>query len=462
MFKKLLLLVLFTTILSCKSEGDVDAKTTYISGQIVNPTCDYIVFLNGNKLQDTVSLDAKNFFHYKTDKITPGLYALKHNETQVFYIQPGDSLLLHLNTIDFDESLAYSGKGAAKNNLLMHLFLENTTENQNLARWYDLSPTDFETKIDSLKALKVSEYETFIENNDATEDFKKVALASINYDYYSKKEMYAAGNLYKLIEIPPAFFKYRDNINFNLDNLRFYYPYYRFLNRYFNGIVCSEYDDKSDIDRQSFKYNHRKVELIDSAISSVAIKNSLLFSNGLWYMRNAKNADEEKRFYETFSKLSTDKEQIEKLRKLLDISIKLTPGNTIPNVAVINTDNVVKNLEQIIEAPTVVYFWTNRFTAQSKNLHNRAAELKSKYPEYRFIGINVDSHFKDWRKIVEKRNYDTDEEFQLENITNAQQHLILKPMNKALILDKNAVILEGKTNMFNMNFEELLLGYLNQ
>lgn len=437
-------------------------KTTYISGQIINPTCDYIIFSDENNVQDTVRLDSKNFFYYKSDKITPGLYRLKHNETQVFYIEPGDSLLLHLNTIDFDESLAYSGKGAEQNNLLMDLFLKNVTENQNLPKWYNLSFSDFESKIDSLKSIKISDYEEFIKNNKVAEDFKKVALASITYDYYSKKEMYAAANMRNANKIDPKFFDYRKKADFQRDELRFYYPYYRFINRYIDNMICSEYNDKATIERNSFKYNYRKIQLIDSIVKTDSLKNILLFYNASWYMHNAKNAEEEKRFYETFSKINSDKNQVEQLRQLLDITVKLASGSIIPDVAIVNTDNVVKDLKSIIKAPTVIYFWTARFNAQSKTLHSRAAELKSKYPEYNFIGINVDTHFKNWRDIVKRRNYNIDEEFQLDNIIDAQKNLLIKQVNKAIILDKNAVILDGKTNMFNMNFEELLLGYLNR
>lgn len=460
LFKKLLLLLLLVTLFACKNNEEDAVKTTYISGQIVNPTWDYIIFSRGGDILDTVNLDSKNFFYYKTDKITPGLYSLRHNETQVFFIEPGDSLLLHLNTVDFDESLAYSGSGGEQNNLLMDLFLKNEIENKRLPKWYSLSPGDFENKIDSLKAIKVSDYQEFIKKNDVAEDFKKVALANISYDYYSKKEMYAAANMRNKID--SKFFDYRKKLDFQRDELKFYYPYYRFMNRYFDNIVCSEYDRKTVVDRHSFKYNYRKIQLIDSIVKSDSLKNSLLYNNAWWYLLNAKDSEEERKFYDTFSNINTDKKQVAEVGKLMEVSIKLTAGNTLPDVSVLNTDNVVKDLKSIINTPTVIYFWSAKFTSQSKTLHNRAVELKSKYPEYNFIAINVDTHFKKWREIVKKRKYNINEEFQLENINDAKKNLILKPMNKAIILDKNALILEGKSNMFNMNFEELLLGYLNQ
>src|SRR5690606_18314100 len=115
LFKKILLLLLVATLFSCKNKEENVVKTTYIGGQIINPIVDYIIFFKGNDVLDTIKLDANNFFHFSTDKITAGLYTLRHNENQVFFIEPGDSLLVHINTIDFDESLAYSGKGGEQN-----------------------------------------------------------------------------------------------------------------------------------------------------------------------------------------------------------------------------------------------------------------------------------------------------------------------------------------------------------
>src|SRR5690606_21153835 len=69
LFKKILLLLLITTLFSCKDKNENTVRTTYIGGQIVNPTVNYIIFSKGNEILDTVKLDGKNFFQYKTEKI---------------------------------------------------------------------------------------------------------------------------------------------------------------------------------------------------------------------------------------------------------------------------------------------------------------------------------------------------------------------------------------------------------
>jgi len=449
-------------LLSCKNKKEDTIQTTWISGQIINPTLDYIVFSKGNNILDTVKLDSNNFFLYKTDKITPGLYNFMHSEAQVFYIEPGDSLLMHINTLDFDESLAYSGRGGEENNLLMYLYLKNETENNNLPDWYTLPSDAFTAKIDSLKQLKLQEFKDFEEKNEVSENFKNAAVANITYDYFIKKEKYAAANRNNPEKFDANYFDYRKNIDFERDELKFYYPYYRFMNRYFENMVFSEFGVNSNVDRNSFAFNYRKIQLIDSIVTSDTLKNSLLRYNALWYLINATNAKEEGKFFEEFSRMNTDKKHVAEVRKMYESTVKLTPGNTIPNVALVNTDNIVKDLLSIINAPTVIYFWSGQSPTHYKNIHTRSAELKSKYPEYDFLGINTDTHYKKWRQTIIKSSYNPKHEFQIENLNDAEKKLLLKYMNGAIILDKSGVILEGKTNMFNTNFEELLLGFLNK
>lgn len=411
---------------------------------------------------DTVKLDSNNFFLYKSEKIKPGLYIFRHNETQVLYIEPGDSLLIHINTMDFDESLAYSGKGGEKNNLLMYLFLTNETENLNLPSWFGLSSNDFEHKIDSLREIKLKYYKDFIDKNEVSDDFKDVALANIKYDLFSKKEMYAAANMSQQEKFDPHFFDYRKEIDFNQNELRFYYPYYRFLNRYFENLALSKMRVEHPIDRNSFEYNYKKIQLIDSLVSSDSIRNSLLRSSTIRYLLNAKDAENERQFFEAFKKMNTNKSYQKEVGKLADAAIKLTAGNEIPDILLVSPDNVAKNLKSILAAPTVLYFWSAQSAKHNKNIHNRVAELKSKYPEYDFIGINTDSHFRDWRKSVSKAGYNLKMEYQLENVADAEKKLVLNSLSKVIILDKNGIILDGKTNMFRANFEELLLGFLNR
>lgn len=461
MVKKILpLIFVFLALFACNEKDDANDNITWIGGQIVNPKLDYIILAQGKLILDTVMLDSNNFFLYKTKKLQEGLYTLRHNETQVFYIEPGDSLLLHVNTIEFDESLAYSGKGAEQNNLLMDLYLRNERENKLLPKWYTLTPEEFTAKIDSIKVEKENEYTDFLSKNTVSEGFKDVAQSSIQYDYFSKKELYAMANRSRLESFDESYFNYRKDIDFNKEHLRFYYPYYRFLNRYFNGLMIAKYPPGTD--RNSYDFSIDKVHAIDSLVTNDSIKNSLFRFTAYRYLFSAKDSVKERQFFELFSSLNTNAKHLEEIEELTEATIKLTKGNTIPNVPLLSMDNNVKNLHEVVNRPTVLYFWTGESPNQAKMVHSRSAELKSKYPEYSFLAINTDSHFKKWRNTVKNLALDPALEFQLESLPDAEKKLVLSSMSKAIILDKNSVILDGNTNMFNSDFEELLLGLLNR
>ncbi len=125
---------------SCKQQEKKD-DATYFGGQIINPKSSKVYFLKNDKYLDSASLDKNNKFLFKFDKLTPGLYTFSHgNEYQYVYLEQKDSIILRLNTWDFDESLAFIGKGAERNNFLMSLFLYEEDEDRLFRPFYLLPP----------------------------------------------------------------------------------------------------------------------------------------------------------------------------------------------------------------------------------------------------------------------------------------------------------------------------------
>lgn len=439
-----------------------DAVTVWIGGEIVNPTSNYIILAQGNKVIDTVLLDSNNFFLYRSDALKEGLYIIRHNETQVMYVESGDSLMLHLNTIDFDESLAYSGKGAEKNNLLMSFFLINENENKVLPQWYTLSPDAYTQKIDSLKVSKEALYDQFLNKHpNATEGFKKVARVSIDYDYYLKKELYALGNTHRAASIDDSFFAYRQQIDINNEKLRYYYPYYRFLLVYFDNLAAKQLGDASE--RYSYEFSNARLNAIQQAISNDSIRNNLARNTALrFYFNGHRKQDELEKFLTDFDNINNNPKYIAEVQKVHNTAIKIAAGKTVPNISLLTADNNVTTLHELIDKPTVLFFWSYKYLRQAESIHNRAGELKAKYPEYNFISINTDDHFRRWRNFIRTQKYEDSEEFQLENPVDSEHALMLNNLSKSLIIDTDLTILNGNCTMFQPNFEQLLLGYLNR
>jgi len=461
------LLFLFSVLLlfsSCKNNKKLDREYTYIGGEIVNPKGDYVIFYKGEQFLDSVKLDNNNQFLYKSKGIEAGLYSFMHKEFQVFYIEPLDSLMLRVNTIDFDESLAFTGDGSERNNFLMDMFLHNEAEIDLMPKLYKLPPLEFEKALDSLKIIRTNIYNEFVLKENPDEAFKEVAEASIDYDYYSKKEIYITANRRKKgtgrhFDIPESFYNYRNNIDFGSEILRSYFPYYRFLFRYFDNVAV---DENSKYNKNSFEHNYNKIKIIEQTITNDSLKNSMVKNIVSRYMLNCNEKENQKKMLELFLETNTNQQHKKELIEVAKASMKLTPGHKISNLLLITSENTLKDLQNIIKKPTVFYFWSTKYVNHYKSIHSRVSELQSKYPEYDFIGIDTDSNYNNWISVINKNGYNKALEYQFNNLSIAEKELVIYSVNKAIIVDENAVIINGSSNLFNPNIEETLLGYLNQ
>jgi len=453
--------------LSCNQSTKEGCGSAWIGGEIVNPKKEYVVISKSRKIIDTVPLDENNFFIYRLEQIESGIYFFSHNEYQAVYIEPGDSIMLRVNTMEFDESLSYTGRGSRKNNFMMDLFLLNEKENELMPKLYLLSPSEFESKMDSLLQGRKQLYNEFSSKETFSDGFKEVANASINYDIYSKKELYISANARKKnysesVEISESFYNFRKEIDLGNEQLRNYYPYYRYLSYYLDNLSYNQYKEKETYNRNSFAHNYHKSLIIDSLITNDSLRDRLLRHSASLYFLHAKNEANAHTMLAHFLSLSTNTIDHKELTKLANAAINLTPGHKIPNLMLFTTENTVKDLHSILYKPSVIYFWSSKSIKHYKNIHTRANELKGKYPEYNFIGINLDTHFKKWLKVIKNSGYNELMEYQFENYKDAEMTLIIDSYNKAMIVDGKGRILNGNTSIIDRSIETELLGFLNK
>jgi hypothetical protein len=163
-----------------------------------------------------------------------------------------------------------------------------------------------------------------------------------------------------------------------------------------------------------------------------------------------------------FKEMNHNKDHQKEVDRYAHNTAKINAGELIPNLALITADNEIISLQKINATKAVFFFWNSESVKHYKEIHVRIADLKTKYPEYTFIGINTGSEFEAWKKTVINSGYNQANEYQLKNSTAAKNALFINSANKAMIVDKGGIILEGNSNLFNQNFESLLLGYLNK
>ena len=93
----------------------------------------------------------------------------------------------------------------------------------------------------------------------------------------------------------------------------------------------------------------------------------------------------------------------------------------------------------------------------------KAQELKIKYPEVDFIAVNINvRNDKLWRKMIKQYDYNSNNEYVFVNPEAARNQLALYLINKVMIVDEDAVIVNDNTNMFYIGFEDELLGLISK
>lgn len=259
-----------------------------------------------------------------------------------------------------------------------------------------------------------------------------------------------------------TFFKYRSQLDFGNEVLRSYFPYYRFLFRYFDNMALAANEETNFYNKNIFNHSYRKIQLVDSTITNTPLKNSLVKNITGRFLLSCNNKENHEKILHLFNEVNTNDSYTEEITTLATSSMKLTPGNDIPNLLVISPDNTEKPLQDIINNPTVFFLWSSESKSYYKNVHLKAKELHSKFPEYDFIGINIDLKYQPWVNLIDKAGYSKETEYLFKDLEKSKKELVYYSLNKAIIVDEKGIILHGSANLFNKKIEEDLLAYLNQ
>ena len=463
----LLLVILSTTLSSCVFDDQDKSQGTYLGGQIINPVQSYVLLRKGEIVTDSIPLDRRNRFLYKFEDFQPGLYRLEHGEHQLVHIEEGDSILIRVNTKDFDESLSFSGYGSDKSSFILDMYLHWESENETIKNKYQKNPKNFQKTLDSMAIIHKEELDRFLLDKDYSDEFIEIASAVSQFDNYQRKEWYPFAHYGKdkisfIDSLPENFYSFRESVNVNNPNLEELYSFRRYLSSYINNLTYLRYGKQHDYNRTSYIHNHHQIAVIDSLITNKELKERLLSQMSRIFIANSNNLTEVDKLFDEIKKVSTSEKTIASVNALYDNNRSMQAGNMIPDVMIVGADSGMNTLSSRITKPTVLYFWSYLRMAHMDNSHAKASELQRKYPEFNFIAINVNTEHNKWMLHLKKNNFDESKEYRLSKPEQARKQLVLNDINKTIVLDKNGTILNSHANLHNSKFENELLAYLNQ
>ncbi|WBL26664.1 TlpA family protein disulfide reductase [Zunongwangia sp. HGR-M22] len=469
--RKFLLFSIISSVIffiSCKNDR-ASNENIYIGGKIINPNTNYIIISKGQKPVDTVQLNENNEFGKYLPKLDAGIYTFQHNpENQIVYLEPGDSIIVWVNTYDFDQSLNFSGRGSEESSFLLDLFLRNRANNNLVLDYYKIKPEKFKKISDSIHKTRMTEFNQKVKDYDLSENFLELAKQSIDYEFYDLRERYTY--LIKKYNsdytdlIPEDFNSYRDSIDFNNKLLQNYYVYTNTIDDYLRTRAleyCIEkHKDRDCYNISNFQNVKRRATLIDSLSNTPSIKNKfldILLSKAVTMTSNEEDLERVLNFAKSINYAN-----LAEINKLAEIQTNYFIGKSIADFTILDDNGKEMTYKDIIDRKTIVYFWSTnnarRYLWQFKTIQ----DLREKYPELDFIGINLDiGQHKKWLQVMEENNYDTSNQYQLSN-RSFDEHVATKYLYRINFLDKDAVIVKGDEALStSAEFESKLLEFIN-
>ncbi|QSS96771.1 hypothetical protein [Psychroflexus sp. ALD_RP9] len=466
---RFLVILLAISFFSCQKNTRDD---TYLGGQIINPLDSIVTIHHNNTIIDSISVNKDGSFQTRLNIANEGIYTFSHlPEWQLLYLNPSDSLAFRVNTKDFDESLTFSGTSAVENNFLINMYLMNEKNDDLILSYYKIHPKTFAHKTDSLKTQRIKQLNDLNKKYEFSEYFLNVAQKSILFEYYDMRERYAFLIRKYFPErshnISDQFFSYRNEVDFNDESMLFHIGYMRFLDNFLKNksIEHCELQNKSCFTLNSFSNIKDRLALADSIFTNTSIKNKFhkrLLEEEILLVKNKNQLAQVKKIIDDCQLSVTDKEDLKSSANLQSYFLE---GRYVGNESFITSGlSKTKIIDLIDNRPLVVTTWSSYSSAYLNLRKSILSELKLKYPEIKFVGLNIGYLDQNqWVSNLKKFNLDVNSEFSLE-ISESElpnKKYLNNHINRLFMITKKGYLKFSNVSFSDRNLESKLLQLLN-
>lgn len=456
LFKIALLLSCGVVLNSCKKEFEDSDYTAYFGGEIINPKSEWVLLYKDGELIDSIPLDEKNRFFVKYDSLSVGLYSFQHEpEYQYVYFDKNDSLMLRLNTHDFDGSLVFCGRGEEKNNFLIEMYLLNKKDKDAMYPFYDLDPEDFLKATDSAYQEVLSYYKKHKEKLQWSEDFELYAKAATDFHYYTKKEFYWIAHQSRnphdtLFTLPDNYYDFRNNIGTNDEKLAHFIPYVRYFTARIDNLTYSKDKQPNDV------LVLEKLKLVDELIKSPFLKSRIASNIVYFYLASEKALPHNSNVLQKYDQICTDNASKERIHKLAAAVRNMATGNKIPELRLKDNKTTISS-NDLFNKKTVIFFWSNKSEPHAISIHKKVNQLAQQYKNIQFVGINVDEDFPESKDYLTKNKLLIPEvkQYQISS-GEIREKWAVTQFSQALIVDQGGTIINAFTNIFEVGFDKNL------
>ena len=440
---------------SCNKEED--RNRIFFGGQIVNPSSTYVTLYKDNKTIDSLPLNLNYRFFKYYDSLETGIYKIEHiPEYKSVFLEKGDSIWARINASSFDESIVYSGRGAAKNNFMMDLLLSFEKENSFLSSKYSSNSETFSKLIDSLLIEKKNKWILMDSINQLSPIAQKITQAAYIYPYATRKERYALlrGTFWDEKQ-DSVYFDFRKYLSLAETDLAFFDPYINYLLNYLSKKAL-EGTENYFRNRQKTEFNIKRLQLIETQIKGNVLKNNLARAVAFEELMKLDNHNKHEKFLQQFILINKSKAYLTEVLDLHNDIENMSAGKKLPELKLQNHQLEVVSTQQIINAPTVFYFWSQTQMSHYRNTVLKAKALEKKFPRFQFKGVCIQPFNEIVFEVHRMMNIDPKTQLAFTNFDKDSKTWVLSLLNRAIVVDSDGKIKEGFGNFSAPDFEDLL------
>ena len=454
-FGLIFLMILLCTASSCKKK--VYSDRIFFGGQIVNPSSTYVTLYKDNKTIDSLPLNLNYRFFKYYDSLDSGIYKIEHiPEYKSVFLEKGDSIWTRINASSFDESIVYSGRGSAKNNFMMDLLLSFEKENSFLSSKYSSDSETFTKIIDSLLIEKKNKWILMDSINQLSPIAQKITQAAYIYPYATRKERYALlrGTFWDK-KRDSIYFDYRKYLSHSETDLAFFDPYINYVLNYLSEKALDSSENYFR-NRQKTSFNIKRLQLIKSHIKGNVLRNNLSRAVAFEELMKIENNKHHEKFLQQFLMVNTSKSYLKEVLDLHNDIENMSAGKKLPELKLQNHRLDIVSTDELIENPTIFYFWSQTQMSHYRNTVLKVKDLEKKYPEFQFKGVCIQPFNEIVFEVHRMMNIDPETQLAFVNFDKDSKKWVLSLLNRAIVVDANGNIKEGFANFSAPDFVELL------
>ena len=117
---------------------------------------------------------------------------------------------------------------------------------------------------------------------------------------------------------------------------------------------------------------------------------------------------------------------------------------------------ITNSSDELKGTKTLIYFWSQSQMNHYRRTIRRVDELKSLFPEYRFVGICIQPYTDMVSQAQNILNLDLSNQYSFNDFEESSKNWVLTFLNKTIIIDEKANIIDGFSNLFTNEIEEIL------